>query len=322
MRPRLRLTLLWSLSTVLGRTLRLPQRWNQTRIILRPRRNLHHRDPHLCRKKLLMVRPSMRMPAPPAPVLDHQIHLLDSLAPHDRIILPKRRHRHILLKNSGRPEQLRSQAPITILLPPIRDITNRPQGRLPARRLLQHLQPNMRRPIPIIHRRCPILRPLPIQHVPLHIKVRLTRLRILRILLRVSKSLVKQNKLPRRSRNTHRHEPRQEKSRDHPVEIKAQTSAVKTIARAECRPACRTSQTGRASVPRAPIRRWASNPSVTPLATATTSASIGLMAANITNRSFGTCGTTNGLSSRPSPIYPISLNGVFATNNIIVRLQR
>ena len=137
----------------------------------------------------------MGVPLTAAVVLDHQVHLLDPLFPDDRPVFPELGHRHVALINPRLAVNAGAHAAIAIALTLVGNIADRPSRRCCTRWLVKHLQPNMGCAVAIIDRRGPILGAVLVDQIPLHIKMRLARLRVIGIGLCVSKGGVKQYKL-------------------------------------------------------------------------------------------------------------------------------
>ena len=168
---------------------------HQARVVGRSRRYLDHRDAHLRREEVFRISPLVRMPAAPAVVLDHQVHLLDPFGPHDRLVLPPRSHRHVLLVNPLLAVNHRTGAAVAVTLAAIGDVAQRPCRRLSARGLLDHLRAYVDRSIPIIHRRRPVARTVRVDQAAFHVVMRLTRCGVVRIRLRIGECDVEQDKL-------------------------------------------------------------------------------------------------------------------------------
>src|SRR5262249_5088874 len=128
--------------------------------------------------ELLVIGALMGMALAPTVILDDQIHLLDSFRPDNRVILPERLHRHILLVHPFFAINDRSGAAVAVLLPLVRDVAQRPGRRFVPLWLLDDLGTDVDRSVPIVRRAGPVLGTIGVEHCAFDVIVRLARLGI------------------------------------------------------------------------------------------------------------------------------------------------
>ena len=158
--------------------------------------HLHHRDAHAGWKELLMIGTFVCVALSTTPILDHQVHLPDTLRPDDGFVFPERGHGYVFFVDAFFVIQGGVGATIAIALPLVGDVAEAPGGGGVAIGLLQYFYADVYGAIPIIYGRGPVFRDVGIQLVAFDIVMGLTGRGVIRIFFGVSKLNVEEYKLP------------------------------------------------------------------------------------------------------------------------------